>query len=285
VSEASAPAQDQLIEHYHREHLEETILAALRAAGKDIDALRPEDLAPVDQFHSGGREATIELAERAAITSDMVILDVGGGLGGPARTLAEMYGCRVTVLDLSESFCKAGAALTARVGLSDLVGFQHANALELPFDDASFNLVWTQHSTMNIADKAGLYAELYRVVRPGGRYAFHEILAGPHQPIHFPVPWAEHPAISALATDSETLQHLTEAGFREVVWTDGSATALQSMEQRVAAMQTQGPPALGLHVILGPVFGQMGPNLARNLREDRVRVVQGVVERLGESGG
>lgn len=270
---------NEVAQHYHREGLEDTILNALRAAGKDIDALRPEDLAPVDQFHIGGREATLELAGRIDIAPGTTVLDVGGGLGGPARTLAARFDCHVTVLDLSESFCRAGAALNTGVGMSECVSFQQGNALDLPYDDASFDLIWTQHSTMNIADKATLYAGLYRVVRPGGHYAFHEVLAGPDQPIHFPVPWASEPALSALANVSDTREHLAAAGFHEQVWTDVSAPAVAFFEERVAAAQASGPPPLGLHVLLGPTFGQMAVNLIRNLREDRVRVVQGVFSR------
>jgi SAM-dependent methyltransferase len=177
-------------EHYGRAELGASILAALLAAGKVPDALIPEDLAPVDQFHTHGRKATLDLARRAGVTPGMRMLDVGGGLGGPARTLASEFGCTVEVLDLTEEFCRAGALLTRLTGLSDAVSFRHGSALDMPFPDSSFDVAWTQHSSMNIADKERLYGEIHRVLRPGGRLALHEILAGPVSPIHFPVPWA-----------------------------------------------------------------------------------------------
>jgi MPBQ/MSBQ methyltransferase len=149
-------------EHYGRGEIAARILEALRAAGKDPDNLTTEDLAPVDQFHIRGREATLELAHRAGLTSGMRALDVGGGLGGPARTLASEFGCTVEVLDITEEYCRAGEMLTARTGLSDLVSFRHGDVVEMAYPDASFDLAWTQHSSMNIADKERLYQEIHR---------------------------------------------------------------------------------------------------------------------------
>ena len=185
-------------EHYARGDLAARILEALRAAGKDPDALTTDDLAPIDQLHIRGKEATLELAHRAGLTSGTRVLDIGGGLGGPARTLASEFGCTVEVLDFTEEFCRAGEHLTTRTGLSNQVSFRHGNALEMPYPDARFDVVWTQHSSMNIADKERLYAETQRVLRPGGRLALHEILAGPVSPIHFPVPWARDPDLGSL---------------------------------------------------------------------------------------
>ncbi len=140
-------------EHYGHGDLAAKILEALRAASKDPDALTTEDLAPVDQLHARGREATLEFAHLAGITARMRVLDVGGGLGGPARTLASEFGCAVEVLDLTEEFCRTGTTLTTHRGLGDLVSFRHGSALEIPYpDDAGFDVAWTQHSSMNIAD-------------------------------------------------------------------------------------------------------------------------------------
>jgi hypothetical protein len=129
-------------------------------------------------------------ARLAGIQAGMLVLDVGGGLGEPARTLASEFGCAVEVLDLTEDFCPAGAAFTTRTGLRDLVSFRHGSALEIPYPDAGFDAAWTQHSSMNIADKGRLYGEIHRVLRPGGRPALHEILAGPVSPIYLLAPWA-----------------------------------------------------------------------------------------------
>jgi SAM-dependent methyltransferase len=246
----------------------------------NLHSLTPAELAPVDQFHTAGREATIELARRASLPAGATVLDVGGGIGGPARTLASDFGCAVTVLDLTEAFCRAGEVLTDLTGLSALVNFCHGVALALPFDVASFDVVWSQHSTMNIPDKDRLYREIRRVLRPGGRLAFHEIMAGPVKPVHFPVPWAREPAISFLRSPAEVRALLADLGFREVAWVDTTAASLawfRAWTARPAASATPGP--LGLHLLLGPDFPAMGRNQVRNLEEDRIALIQAVFDR------
>jgi ubiquinone/menaquinone biosynthesis C-methylase UbiE len=212
----------------------------------------------------------------------MRVLDVGGGLGGPARTLATEIGCSVEVLDVTEEFCRAGEMLTTRTGLGDLVSFRHASALDMPHPDASFDAVWMQHSSMNIADKERLYAEIHRVLRPGGHLALHEIMAGPVAPIHFPVPWARGPEISFLHPPEEVRALIVSIGFDESAWVDDTASALRWFRERLAAADAASGelPPLGLHLVLGADLGQMSQNLARNLQEARVVVVKGVFERL-----
>ncbi len=267
--------------HYGEGDLEDTILAALQGAGKDLTALTPDDLAPVDQFHTRGKAATLELAAEAGVGAGQTVLDVGGGVGGAARTLAATFGCRVTVLDLTAAYCRAGAALTARMGLADRVTFQQGSALDLPFPAASFDLAWTQHSSMNIADKARLYGEIHRVLRPGGRLAIHEILAGPGGPVHFPVPWARDPALNALLPPAATQAVIAAAGFRPLTWADHSAAALAWFQARAASYDRPSAPPLGIHLLLGAEFPQMLRNLARNLAEARIVVIQAVFERVG----
>ncbi len=269
-------------EHYARGDLAATILAAIHAAGKDQNALTVDDLAPVDQFHTRGKQATLELARRAELTAGMRVLDVGGGIGGPARTLASEMGCVVTVLDLTEEYCRTGEILTARTGLSGRVTFRHGSALDIPFTDVSFDAVWTQHSSMNIADKERLYAEIFRVLRPGGRFALYEIMAGPVSPIHFPVPWAREPTLSSLRPPAEIHSLLIGMGFKEVSWIDETVSALEWFRQRLAAAAAApaGQPALGLHLLLGADFSAMFRNQVRNLEEKRVAVIQAVFQRL-----
>ena len=267
--------------HYGRGDLLAAIEAGLAATGKT--ALTVDDLAPVDQFHSRGKDATLELLELARVEPGMRVLDVGGGIGGPARLLAHVNRCRVTVVDLTEEFCRVGEALTKRVGLDALVEFRHGNALALPFPDASFDLAWTQHSTMNIADKARLFRELARVLSPGGRLAMHEVMAGPEQPAHFPVPWARTAEISFLVTADEFRRHATAAGLREQTWRDASTESLEWFRARTNALRaaTGAPrPPLGLHQILGEDFPAMIANVARNLEERRVAVAMGVWTRV-----
>jgi deazaflavin-dependent oxidoreductase (nitroreductase family) len=267
-------------EHYAAPGLAQRVLDGLRRAGKDPDALTPDDLAPLDQFHTGAKAATLELARLAGVGPGMDVLDVGGGLGGPARTLAATFGCRVTVLDFTEAYCEVGADLTRRTGLTDRVRFQHGDAVAPPFPDASFDLVWSQHSSMNIADKAGLYRALVRMLRPGGRLAFHEILAGPAgTPPHFPVPWARDPELSFLAPSAEIRALLAGLGLRELAWTDTSPAALEWFRQRASAVRGAPPPPVGLHLLLGADLPAMLANQVRNLDERRIAVIQAVFER------
>jgi SAM-dependent methyltransferase len=261
--------------HYGREGLLDSILEALGAAGKDLGRLAVDDLVAFDQFHLGGRDATLELVHLAGLGHGERVIDVGGGIGGPARTLAGA-GCSVTVLDLTEEFCRTGAALTERVGLVGRVTFRQGSALAMPFEDGAFDAAWTQHSSMNIEDKERLYGEIARVLRPAGRLALHEIMAGPHAPPHFPVPWAGVPAISFLRPPEAVRGLIGASGFAERAWRDVSEASLAWLRQRLA---TPAPPPLGLHLLLGAAAGEMLRNVARNLEERRITVVEAVFER------
>jgi SAM-dependent methyltransferase len=262
--------------HYGRGGLGPAILSGLRALGKDVERVDPADLAAVDHFHIGGRAATLDLARLAALTPGMRVLDVGGGLGGPARTLAQDFGCRVTVLDITAEFCQVGADLTARTGLADRVAFEHASALEMPFPDGTFDVAWTQHSSMNVQDKRALYTEIRRVLRAGGRLALHEITAGPGGPPHFPVPWASQASQSFLEPAARVRTLLRDLGFVEVAWIDETAKCAEWFRQRLAP---QTPPPLGIHLVLGEEFRAMSTNQVRNLEEGRLCVIKAVWDR------
>jgi SAM-dependent methyltransferase len=264
--------------HYTAGDLGVQILASLRAAGKDPDVLRVEDLAQIDQLHSGGAPATRALIRRARLQPGMRVLDIGGGLGGPARLIAHEAACAVTVLDLSEEACRVGEMLTGRVGLADRVTFRHGSALDLPFPEGAFDRVWTQHATMNIAEKERLYREIHRVLRPGGRLAMHEIMAGPVQPLHFPVPWARDGSISFLRPSAEIRALLTAIGFCEEAWVDEREAALANA-QAAAGPPPPGSPVTAARLMLGPRLPEMVRNVGCNLREDRLTLVQAVFGR------
>jgi SAM-dependent methyltransferase len=265
--------------HYGRTGLTATLAERLLSAGKQLDALTIEELAPVDQFHTRGLAATMELAQLAQLQPGQRVLDVGGGLGGSARTLATRFGCDVTVLDLTDEYCRAGEWLTTLTGLSSLVHFQPGNALDLPFAEGEFDVVWSQHSSMNIDDKERLYAEMNRVLKPGRRLAIHELMAGTVQPVHFPVPWAHEPALSFLRPAEELRTTIRQAGFEELVWADRSQESLDWFRPRTAAAGAS-PPPLGLHLLLGDLFAPAFRNQVQNLAEDRVRIVQAIYARL-----
>jgi SAM-dependent methyltransferase len=267
---------EAVIAYYTAGDLGDAILASLRAAGLDPDALRVEDLAPLDQFHAGGADATRALIRRACLQRGMRVLDVGGGLGGPARLIAHEASCTVTVLDLSEESCRVGAMLTARVGLSDRVDFRYGSALATPFADGTFDVAWMQHAALNIAEKERLYREIHRVLRPGGRLAMQEMMAGTVGPIEFPVPWAGDASISFLRPSGEIRALLAEIGFREQEWADDGAAALTGTQ---APGEMRDGPRPFAALLLGPRLPEMQQNAMRNLREGRLVLVQAVFER------
>jgi len=258
-------------EYWGREHLGQTILDALAAAGKNLDALTIGDLAATDHFHSGGMPATVRLARLAGLQPGTRVLDVGGGLGGPARTLAVEFGCRVTAVDLTESYVRAATMLTERLRLADRVRHHVGNALALPFDDGAFDVVWTQNSGMNIADKERLYAGLHRVLRAGGLLATQEPMEGPVRPPIFPLMWARDPSQSFLRAPAEMRALIEHTGFRARAWDDITAET---------AGPATAPPA---HAVQRLIMGDALPAITQagqqNREEGRIVMVQAVFER------
>jgi ubiquinone/menaquinone biosynthesis C-methylase UbiE len=268
----------QVNAHYAREDLADVIDGALRASSADAAQPLAADLAPIDQFHHRAVEATRELAMLAEIGPHTHVLDVGGGLGGPARLLAQATGCRVTVLDVTEMYCRVGEELTRRAGLGARVSFRVGSASEIPARDESADVVWTQHSTMTIADKPRLYAEVRRVLRAGGKLAMHEVVAGTVQPIHFPVPWAAEESISHLVSADVLRATIVDAGLRERAWLDVSEPSLAWFRERRESPPAGGP-RLGLKLLMGDIFRPAAENQMRNLAEGRTAVIQAVFEK------
>lgn len=268
--------------HYAHDDLEGAILGAAQAMGLDPDALTPDDLSAVDEFHLGGREATLALAELAGPKSGDHVLDIGAGIGGPARLLSARYGCRVTGIDVTPEFCRTADLLSARVGLGGSVAVEVGDATAMAYPDGAFDLAWTQHVAMNIADKDALYAETFRVLKDGGRFALYDIIAGPHAPVRYPVPWASRPEISHLVERDAVRGHLEGAGFRIEHWEDPTAWALDWLRTtRAKIAEAGGPPPLSLRAIMGPDFAEKLDNLAWNLEEGRVELLRAIMVRPG----
>ena len=263
---------DGVRDHYRSPGLTERLKTALMALGPEDRRLTPEQLGALDQFHTRGLAATAELAKLAGISRDTSVLDVGSGVGGPARFLAATYGCRVTGVDLSEPFVDAARYLTARTGQSEQVSFETASALELSFGDGRFDVVLLQHVAMNISDRARLYREIHRVLKEGGRFATFDVVLNGGEP-HYPVPWARTPATSFLLTADATREAIELAGFRMQAWQDDSEVA----KAWFAQMRASGPPpSPNLGVVMGPDFAQLAANLGRNLMEGRLGILTAV---------
>ncbi|HXP96874.1 MAG TPA: class I SAM-dependent methyltransferase [Telmatospirillum sp.] len=268
--------------HYGRNDLKARLMEALSVAGLSEKRLSTRDLAPLDQFHIRGLAATVELGAAAGIGRGSRVIDIGSGLGGPSRYLAETFDCRVAGIDLSAAFVDAATYLAERAGLGDKVAYDCADALAIPYENERFDVAWTQHVSMNIADRAGLYAEVYRVLRSGGRFAIYDVVAGDGGPLHFPVPWSRAAETSFLMTPSAMRAALEQQGFRVVAWSDGTEAGLSWIEKQKAtapASATASPSRLGLHIVMGPEFPAMTANFSRNLREGRVGLIQAVLER------
>ena len=275
--------------HYTRTNLENTILTALRNAGKDVDQLTVDDLAPIDEFHTRGREATANLASllNQDLQPNIHVLDVGSGIGGPSRYLASRFGCHVTGLDLVGEYCRVADSLARRVKLGNLLTYRQGDATHIPYDDATFDVVWTQHASMNIAYKKRFYSEMYRVLKPGGKLAIYDVFKGNNisniggsTSIHFPVPWASDPSISHLLPREDARKLLNEViRFKEVIWEDKTESVIDWIKQMIKRSQISGPPQIGLHVLVGTHWSELVKNLLKNLEEGRIAVAQGIFER------
>jgi len=250
------------------------IVEAMKAASLSPDTVTVEELAPVDHFHARELSATVELADVLPIRTSHHIVDIGCGVGGPARYLAKRFGCRVSGVDITAPFVEAANKLTALLEMQSLVEVKLSDGQELPFGDGMFDGGYAQHVTMNIADRACFFAEAYRVLRPGAFFALTEHGLGPHGDPHYPVPWSDDGSGSHLVTPEETVRYLNEAGFVDVKVED-TGTKYLAGYRRAMELAAQGAlPGFGIQILMGQTAPAKTKNAARNIEEGRTHPIQ-----------
>ena len=263
-------AVSKISSHYSQGGLLARLEASLREDGVDPANPTLEQLAPYDHFHGRGLEATGDMADRLPVSAADRILDIGSGLGGPARYMARRFGCRVAGIDLTAEFCEVARLLTARLGLEDRVSFDEGDALAMPFDDAAFDGAYSMNVSMNIADKRALYREIARVLKPGARLCLSEVAQGPGGEPEYPLPWAATAASSFLATPEATCADLEASGFSIESLRDTSREARDFAARSRAIVEAGGkPPHRAVMLALGERAREAVANTGRAAKERR----------------
>lgn len=250
------------------------IMSALQKAGKPTSGLTLEDLAPVDHFHARGFPATIELGDRLPITSGSHLLDIGCGLGGPARYFAKRFNCKVSGVDIAPGFVEAANKLTALLGMEERVMIVHGDGEHLPYPDGMFDGAYAQHVTMTVTNRDRFFSEALRVLKPGAFFALTEHGLGPEGNPRHPLPWSEDGSGAFLVTPDETRRLLEAAGFENIVINDTGPKYLASYQQMIERAARGALPPFGMHILLGQTAPQKLRNAAGNIGEGRTRPVE-----------
>ncbi|MDH3666821.1 MAG: class I SAM-dependent methyltransferase [Paracoccaceae bacterium] len=263
--------EDTVAAHYTSGALTESIMSALAELGVDVSAPKPGDLKPVDEFHTGGHEATEALLAQLSITPETSVLDIGSGIGGTARLIAERFACAVIGVDLTPEFVETATELSNLAGLGHRTGFRVGSALSLPVADGGADLALMLHVGMNIADKAALMREAARVLRPGGHFAVFDVMAGTEPgDLDFPVPWSSVAETSFIAAPAAYAEAAREAGFDQASMRDRTAFAEDFFSRVKAIIAEKGPPPLGIHLLMGETAGLKIENYLTNLTARKI---------------
>ncbi|MFX1375508.1 MAG: class I SAM-dependent methyltransferase [Promethearchaeota archaeon] len=263
---------------YGQKNLENKIMAILKKGEMDTVELIKDAFAPIEELHLRGSLATLELAQKAGLNRRMKVLDIGCGIGGPARTLAFKYGCHITGLDLSKEYCRAAELINQNVEIREKIDIWQGSALDMPFKDGVFDIVFMQHVLMNIKNKERLLSQITRVLRPKGRLAINTVCAGSITPIHYPVIWANSPDINFLLSANELLNLICNCGFIEISWKDDTKKVLEEIKSRKTKPRSNIIRKISLDLIVSDPTLKW-KNIVLNLNEGRIEVIQGIFER------
>jgi ubiquinone/menaquinone biosynthesis C-methylase UbiE len=250
------------------------IVEAMEAAGIDPETVTVEQLAPVDHFHARGFPATVELADALPIEAGQRLVDIGCGIGGPARYMAQRFGCKVDGLDITAPFVDAGNQLTVLVGMQDAVAIEYGDGQKLPYADKTFDGGYTQHVTMNVPDRGAFFGEAFRVLKPGAFFALTEHGLGELGRPHHPVPWSEDGSGAFLMRPADTVAVLEQTGFTDIQVTDTAEKYLQGYLRVIELAEKGEAPVFASHILLGKLAPQIVRNAARNIEEGRTHPVQ-----------
>ncbi len=264
--------------HYFKEGLYEDIITRLEEQDIDVSKVSRSDIAGVDEFHVRGAEVSKELATRIDL-KEASVLDVGCGLGGPCRMLAEVYHCKATGIDLSHEYIRTANKLSKLVNLDDKTTFIQGDATQLPFEDNTFDVVWTQHVQMNIPNKKEFYSEIHRVLKDGGHFLFYDILKKGDGEVSYPMPWASSKNLSFLLKTEEMDDFLTALGFIKEQSTDQTQAGIDFFDVLVARLKEFGPPKIGLNVLMGETTKPKLMNLLSHLKMGALELKSGVYKK------
>ena len=266
--------------HYLKEGLYDEILLRLTQLNIDLNRVKRTDISGVDEFHVRGSEVSKELALSIKMEG-LKVLDMGSGLGGPGRMLADQFDCDVVGIDLSSEFVKTASALSKLVGLDQKTNFIHGSATSLPFADDTFDVVWTQHVQMNIREKQKFYGEAYRVLKPKGYFLYYDIFTNNTGTITYPMPWADHESLSFLIKNSEVESILNNLGFSKISTTDQTEAGIDFFKSLFAKIETSGPPKMGLSLLMGESTLSKLSNLSNHLQKGLLRLESGIYQKPG----